>query len=592
MSNHSPEYELLTRSTINTQTFLETCVFDANYKALEEHLVSNPVQQNDLDICLLRGLQVVQRKERDLSHMALVLILLVQSGAKWNSDALLDDQKTPLHIICDSHGDNHELLDLMIKSSQPTIINTRDTDSHTALMYAVKYANINCLKCLITNDADVTIGQEDNTKLISVMYQPLTPITAAIWMLTNNSEYSYDIMSDIFDLLLDTAVKKNNDFFRSCPDYLISALNTRNFTCLMKLITMGAPLDAIAYRDRYVWELAASKGNVEMLKCMLNHGVDKNTTNHNGGSLLWFVVLSGKIEAVHYLLDLGVDTPTFTHTVQEIHCEQCKEIRLNIECDSTREYQDPCLTALRDNRFEIVKLLDDYGSKSYQSFCTLRYAIQYCGVDMISYLLNKYTYSINMEYSLNNCDKDIFTLLTDPSSELTVQITKLLLDHGADPAKSMCSATSANALMAAMFHNAHLNVIVQYIRSGVDLNFRSWAYQYGNVSPFELSVLLKRHYVSVLLLISGCSRGVFSTHKLKAEPELEKLMKEWNVYDDNVTPLKQRCRSVILNHLFPRADNKIGKLPLPTCLIKFLSVPELDDMLFDYNHKQPYTRFF
>ena len=141
MSKRSSQDKLLarrTRSATKTQRFLETCVFDANHKALEEHLVSNPVQQNDLDICLLRGLEIVQRKERDLSHMALVLTLLLQSGAKWNSDVLLDDQKTPLHIICDSHGDHHELLDLMMKSSQQTIINTQDINRCTALHYAVK----------------------------------------------------------------------------------------------------------------------------------------------------------------------------------------------------------------------------------------------------------------------------------------------------------------------------------------------------------------------------------------------------------------------------------------------------------------------
>ena len=90
-----------------------------------------------------------------------------------------------------------------------------------------------------------------------------------------------------------------------------------------------------------------------------------------------------------------------------------------------------------------------------------------------------------------------------------------------------------------------------------------------------------------MLLISGCSRGEFSTRKLEDDPKpkLEKLMKDWNVYDDIVTPLKQRCRSVILNHLYPRADQKIENLPLPGLLIKFLNIPELDDITDAYNFK-------
>ena len=158
MSNRSLNDEMTTGITINTQTFLDICVLDDDHKALEEHLVNNLVQQSDLDRCMVRGLQMVQRKKRQLSHVAPALTILLQHGAKWNSDALLDNQKTPLHIICESPGDHHELLDLMIKSSQRAIINAQDINQRTALMHAVQNANINCLKILITHGADVNIA--------------------------------------------------------------------------------------------------------------------------------------------------------------------------------------------------------------------------------------------------------------------------------------------------------------------------------------------------------------------------------------------------------------------------------------------------
>ena len=144
MSHHSSQDELPTRSTTNTQTFLDTCVLDAYHKTLEEHLGTNLVQQSDLDGCLLRGLQIVQQKKKELSHVAPALTILLQSGAKWVSDDLLDKQKTPYHIICESPGDHHELLDLMINLSQQTIIDQQDSHRHTAMMYAVKNSNINC----------------------------------------------------------------------------------------------------------------------------------------------------------------------------------------------------------------------------------------------------------------------------------------------------------------------------------------------------------------------------------------------------------------------------------------------------------------
>ena len=325
----------------------------------------------------------------------------------------------------------------------------------------------------------------------------------------------------------------------------------------------------------------AKKGGVEVLKCIFNSGIDKDRIDECGHSILSYVVDSGNIEAVRYLLDIGVAIPTYAPEEREVPCEQCEENRLIIDEDWEQEYRDPCMIAIRYDQLEIVKLLDEYGSKSYKSFTALRSAVKLGSVDVVSYLLNKYSYNINMEYIIKDSCTSIFTLLSEPVYELRVQITKLLLDHGADPAKQICAATSVNAIMTAI-NDEHLEVIAQYIRSGIDINLKSWDSKYGRVSPFEASVLRNRHYVSEMFLISGCSPGVFSNLTLKPKPELEKLMKELKVYDNNVIPLKLRCRCVLLNHLSPRADLKIENLPLPGCLIKFLGIPELDS--FESKH--------
>ena len=584
MTNYSLQDELPTRSTTNTPTFLETCALDGDHKALEEHLENNLVQQRDLDRCLLRGLRVVQRKKRELSDVAPSLTLLLQSGAK---HAMLARQKTPLHIICESPGDHHELLDLLTKSSRRTIINRRDIDACSALLYAVRNDNVNCVKCLIANGADVTIGYKTytNKTRFSDEMKLLNPIMEAIRLLSFRSGHSSTvIMSKIFDLLFDAAVEKNRAHFRNCTAYILCAVAYRNVHSLKKLIKIGAPLDIIAYDKYYVWELVTSIGNVELLKCVYNRGIYKDMTGEKG-HILWWVFFSKNIEAVRYLLDIGVAIPTCTAEERTTQCETCKENRLIIEDYDERKHRDEYQTAILLDKVKIVKLLDEYGRQSCQSFTALRYALRWGSVRVVSYLLSKHTYTLNIEYNIKDSDERISTLLTDPLTSFVPQNIKLLLDHGADPAKRICSATSINAIMAAI-GIAPLEVIVQYIRSGVDINFRSWANKYGNVTPFELSVLKRRHYVSVILLVSGCSREEFSIQKCMAEhkPKLEKLMKEWNVNDNDVTPLKQRCRCVILNHLSPRADLKIEKLPLPPCLIKFLCIPELDNIVQHFSY--------
>ena len=347
-------------------------------------------------------------------------------------------------------------------------------------------------------------------------------------------------------------------------------------TLVKTVIITDDPIDTTSENFHYLLRWVVREGDVDLWSFMFNNGIDKDSIDQDGYSMLWHVVKSGNIEAVRYLLDLGVAIPTYAPEEREVPCEHCGENRLIIDDDSEWEDRDPCKMIIRYDKLEMVKLLDGYGSRCCKSFYALRRAVQSGSVDVVSYLLNKYSYPLNIEYIIEGFSKGIYTLLTEPVYQFSSQITKLLLDHGADPAKQMCAATSSNAIMTAIYYK-NLEVIDQYIRSGIDINLKSWDSTYGKVlSPFEASLLHDRHYVLEMLLISGCSGGVFSNLKLQDKPKLERLMKEWNVYDNNVIPLKQRCRCVILNHLSPRADLKIVKLPLPGCLIKFLSIPELD----------------
>ena len=94
-------------------------------------------------------------------------------------------------------------------------------------------------------------------------------------------------------------------------------------------------------------------------------------------------------------------------------------------------------------------MLDEYGSKSCKSFHALKSAVELGCVDVVSYLLNTYSYPLNIEYTIKDVGKDICTLLTEPIYK--VQITKLLLDHGADPAKQMCAANRVNPIKHGIF---------------------------------------------------------------------------------------------------------------------------------------------
>ena len=551
-SKHFLQDGSTSRSITNTHEFFqffESCVLDADHKALEEHLMSNPVQQSDLDICLIRGLQIVQQKQRELSHVAPALTMFLQFDAKWNNDVLLADQKTPWHIICESPGDHHELLDLMMKASQQTIIDRQDYEHRTALMHAVRSANMNCVKCLLADGADVHIRHDRQS----------SAIREAIKMMGNDHQQA-SVNKDIFDLLLTDGVLRDKPPFDYYVSLLMFAAHFDNVYCIKILISKGACFDILRYynKNEYLWTMLANMGNIEVLKFMFNCGIDKDYIDEYDLSVLWRAVYNKKIEAVRYLLDLGVAIPLYKPNDGEIQCGHRKENTLILDNKlwKPRAFKDPCMRAICGNSLEIVKLLEERGSQSCKFFNALRCAVIFDSMDVVSYLLNKYTYRLNMEYIIIDYDqsRSTYSLLTEPrfmgtrnlACDFTAQIKQLLLDHGANPAKPMCSATSVNALMAAnKFGN--LKVIAQYIRSGVNINLRSYDGIDRNVLPFEASVVRGHHNVAKMLLISGCSCGVFSlndNHEFKnnLNPEVEKLLKEWEVQENNVTPLQQRCR--------------------------------------------------
>ena len=580
---------------ISTLSLCRNSIFNDALNPLKVHLEKESVEQNVLDRCLMSGLQIVQRKDQEMHQVAPTLQLLLQHGAQWKDGALLEDQMTPYHLICQSTGDYHELLDLMLTSSGRALINTTDNDDTTALFYAVRNANINCVRTLIAYGADVNIdGPQRHGRGIMINIEGpcrhgranmWSPIFEAIFGLHSYSEHPSSIMKDIFDLLVDNGadINKYNDCDMSyVPIYY--AIYVRNVECVIKLIKKGAKLSDPEYNRNVVWSEAASLGSVKLIKCMLNHGIDKNSIDQDGCSLLSHVVESGDVEAVRYLLDLGVTVTSYTPEVKLVPCQKCGASILSLEDNRNDKRCDPCREAVRMDKLDIVQILVEHGSQSCQSFNALIHAVRYCSVRVGEYLLNKYTYPLNAKYSFTRPVCSSYqTLLTEPCHVNSTKITKLLLDHGADPNMKICKEANSSILLEAIKYR-HEEIIALYIRNGVDINYRSCDREYGMVLPFEASVLHDRLYVTEMLLVSGCSCGMFSLDnnrqiKNDIKSDLKDLMNKWEVDENSVKSLMQQCRRMILNHLSPQADKKIMKMSLPLPLVNYLSIPELDDIL-------------
>ena len=576
--------EMMDDSSISTLSLFKDSVFNDATNAFKEHLEKEQVQQNILDRCLMRGLQVVQRQERELLQVAPTLQILLQFGAQWKNDALLKHQMTPYHLICKSTGDHHELLGSMIKISGRALIDTKDKEMFTAMLYAVQTANINCVRTLITNGASVNIttGNYNFSNFGPTSNAECSPLVLALDLLLHKQTQSKIIMTEILDLLLESGPDVNLPNSKSAASPINIALFYRNVECIVKLIKKGAQFNSTYLRGCSVWTKAAALGSVEILKCMFENGLDKDCTDQRfGKSVLNWTVRSKNVEAVRYLLDLGVTVPNFTPKSEFEMCSQCGTNRLYFN-DSEYCTLDPYMQAICYNDPKTAQLLEEHGSQSYKYFKAIRFAVRFSCLGSVEYLLSKNTYSLNKEYE-TSCSGTgtCLILLNDYYYEDKVKITKLLLDHGADPNKKICKGRGSSALIEAT-SQSHEAIIALFIRNGVDINFRSYDRRHDYVLPFEASILHDRLDVAEMLLVAGCSCGVYSLGNngmANIKSDLKDLMEKWHVQENNVIPLEQQCRRMLLNHLSPQADKKIMKLPLPSGVIRYLSIPELDDIL-------------
>ena len=316
-----------------TQRLLYRSLKLGEHDAFKEHMENNQIHQ-DFDVSLAEGIELVMSRRRTISAVAPTLIILLQNGAKWYPNYLpMSDTMTLYHVICRSTGDHQVLLELMVKELGHALIDAKDDDECTALMYAVQNANIKCVKSLIANGADVNLT--NNKHMYSLRCKPnvtdmttvmVGPLFDSIKLLHANSPHSYNIMMEIFDFLLDSGADVNKPCQNCTPIMYAAAMESVN--CVEKLIKKGAQVN---YRDRAgqtIWTVAARAESVDLLKCLIeDHGVDKNSIDEDGLSILYWTVSSGNIEAVRYLLKQGV---TMTSFVPQDCVEACKKCGTDI----------------------------------------------------------------------------------------------------------------------------------------------------------------------------------------------------------------------------------------------------------------------
>ena len=564
-SSRTPREEL-TDEDMDTirilSTFMST-VLDTDQNTLTVQLQNNQVQQSSLDQCLQHGFEMLQIETSDLLHVLSALKSLLQFGAKWDRSVLFLSQRTPYHIICQCPDDQHEILKLMIKADDGELLDAKDSERITPLLFAVAKGNLECVKNLIRNGGDINYVRDHVTYSKRTTVFMSTPLITAIRVLSHSTN-KMSIKREILDFLLESGADiRKQDCEKRTP--LMHAVDIYDFKCIEKLVQNGARADDPDQKDFNVFYIMVCVPSLEAFKCLFDSVVDKNATDQKGRSILYFVVCCGNVKAVRYILSHGV---TFTNNIPTQYDES----------DKYELHYDPFIEAIWRYNMDVVKILEENGWQMGKSLHALRSAVVTENAEMVQHFLFKYKYPLNQEYCYWS---NYYTTVLADAFRSTAVVT-MLMGHGADPNKKSSKKQYVTPLHRAII-GCQVSTVACLIRSGADINCRSFHKVHINLLPFEASVLNNRFYAAEMLLISGCSCGSYSLNiDQNIWSSTQYLLKKWNVQDNNVRSLYQMCRTVILKQLSPAANKKIDELPLPVTIIKFLGIPELDDILDNF----------
>ena len=194
------------------------------------------------------------------------------------------DGKNMIMIACENG--NEEMFNLLVENNAD--INTKSSWGASALIYASEKGNINIMQYLIDNGIDVNGKADDNGD---------TPL---IWAVTGENPY------EASKLLIENGADVNATNNSGVAPATILAGSVPEVVKLLK--DNGADLDTKFADDDPPIAIAASVGNLEIVKALVENGADVNYyPNDMNYTAIYHAIDQHNYEVAEYLFKNGVD---------------------------------------------------------------------------------------------------------------------------------------------------------------------------------------------------------------------------------------------------------------------------------------------
>ena len=273
---------------------------------------------------------------------------------------------------------------------------------------------------------------------------------------------------EVFRVLLDRAIAQNDGRLNNFLQVIISN-HDHNIELIRLLLDRGVNINAQGGRYGNALQAAVFSGKIDVIQLLLDKGADINAQSGEYGSALQAAVVRGNIKVIRLLLDMGADVNTqggkygnaFTAAIDTTDMEI---IELLLEKGANVNAQDEecgsaLLFAVAGNNIDVIRLLlgqgADINAQGGWYGNALHTAVYCCKIDVIQLLLD-WGADVNAEGGA--LQSAVLRGKTD--------VIQLLLGKGADV--NTQGGNYGNALQAALCHGNN-EVIRLLLDKGADV---------------------------------------------------------------------------------------------------------------------------
>ncbi|XP_018569142.1 uncharacterized protein LOC108909316 [Anoplophora glabripennis] len=333
---------------------------------------------------------------------------LVQQGSHINSRDLWNN--TALHIIS-QNASITSTVKLLVELGID--INAKNFNLMTALHIAVENGNFDLIDLLVNCGANVNLEDENGNTALHIA--------------------ASDIQGYIIKLLVEHGANMNNgDKYGRTPLHLV----TLNSATLFK----NSNEQSLKYYENSI----APMDHLDIIKLLIEHGVDVNVRDSNGSCALHLAASSGRLDIAHLLMEFGADA--------------------NIKDNDGRTALH--LAAFRDHT-DIIELLmqhnGDINIQDNEGYTIIHYLLFFVDqLDILKLIIEK-------GGNVNIRDKNGCTALHLTTTWGNLDAVILLVEFGIDV--NVTDIEGSTALHVAV-NKGHFSLIEYLVKIGVDVTVR------------------------------------------------------------------------------------------------------------------------